>query len=293
MTGIQTQENNPFESIKELNEHGAEYWSARDLMTGLGYGKWSNFQNAIKKAIKSCENSGNQSEYHFADTGKMVATGSGAKRKVKDVHLSRFACYLIAQNGDSAKSEIARAQEYFAIQTRKQELSDEVTKAQERIEIRQQCSAEYKALSGVARKAGVQDSMFGIFHDAGYKGMYGGLGISAIKRKKGIDKKEVPFDRMGTTELAANAFRLTQTRDKLQRDGVADQDQAITLHGEVGKEVRDAIRKIGGTMPEDIPAVEHIRVTKKRVKQAVPKLELEADDARGLVGEDDITFDDI
>lgn len=286
-------ETGPFEEIKRTNEHGAEYWAARELMPLLGYEKWNNFKNAVKKASISCERSGNEPEYHFADVGKMVPTGSGAERSVSDMHLSRFACYLIAQNGDPNKSQIAGAQRYFAIQTRRQELSDAAAKAKERLDVRDQCSTEFKALSGAAKQAGVQNHMFGIFHDAGYKGMYGGLGRDAIKKKKGVRAKEALFDRMGTTELAANVFRLTQARDKLNRENVSSEKRAIDIHHEVGNEVRQTIKNIGGTMPEDLQPVEHIRQAKKIVKKSTPILELDDKDAKGLVGDEDVTVDDL
>ena len=179
--------------------------------------------------------------------GKMIPTGKGAVRDVEDYHLSRFACYLIAQNGDPRKQEIANAQKYFAVQARRQELSDEFAADMERLEIRKQTAEEFKALSGAARNAGVNDKMFGIFHDAGYKGMYGGMGRDQIKNYKEIPDKENLLDRMGTTELAANQFRMTQTRDKLARERINDQQKAIKTHEEVGKEVRDAIKRIGGS----------------------------------------------
>lgn len=163
-----------FEQLKLVNTHGAEYWSARDLQTLLGYNQWRQFENAITRAITSCEKSGNDPGYHFASAGKMIALGKGGTRQVPDFHLSRFACYLIAQNGDPRKPEIAFAQKYFAIQTRRQELSDTYRRDQERLELREQTKTEFKALSGAAQNAGVQSRMFGIFHDAGYKGLYGG-----------------------------------------------------------------------------------------------------------------------
>lgn len=160
-----------FESLKKLNEHGIEYWSARDLQPLLGYAKWQRFENALKKAIESCKMSGNSPEHHFTGTGKQIEFGKGATQMVEDYHLSRFACYLIAQNGDPRKPEIAEAQKYFAIQTRRQEISDQMAADLERIETREQVSIEFKALSGAAKEAGVQDKMFGIFQDAGYKGL--------------------------------------------------------------------------------------------------------------------------
>lgn len=272
-----------FEDLKKLNEHGAEYWSARELQPLLGYSQWRRFEEAIKRALISCEKSGNKPDYHFAGAGKMVELGSGSVRNVENYHLSRFACYLIAQNGDPRKPEIAEAQKYFAIQARRQEMSDALAADMERLEIRKQASEEFKALSGAAREAGVQDRMFGVFHDAGYKGLYG-LGNEGIKKRKGIPVKENLMDRMDTTELAANQFRMTQARDKLARDKINDQHKAIRAHEEVGKEVREAIKRIGGVMPENIPAAEHISKVEKRIKSTPPLLELEEKDATGLVG---------
>lgn len=276
-----------FEDLKKMNGHGAEFWSARELQPLLGYSQWRRFEDAVKRAVTSCKQSGNEPDYHFAGAGKMIETGKGAVREVADFHLSRFACYLIAQNGDPRKEEIAAAQKYFAIQTRRQEMSDALTADLERLEIRKQASEEFKALSGVAREAGVQDRMFGIFHDAGYKGLYGGLSNAAIKQKKAIPKKENLMDRMDTTELAANQFRMTQTRDKLAQAQVKDQQQAIRTHETVGKEVREAIKRIGGVMPENIPSAEHISKVEKRIKDTPPFMELEEKDAKGLIGEDE------
>jgi len=209
-----------FEDLKKVNQHSIEYWSARDLQPLLGYSKWQRFENAIKKAIESCKQSGNDPKHHFTGAGNPITSGKGRTQVVDDYHLSRFACYLIAQNGDPRKPEIAHAQKYFAIQTRRQELSDAAAADFERLESRKQASEEFKALSGAARDAGVQDKMFGIFHDAGYKGLYGGLGSDAIKARKGIPPKEHLMDRMGTTELIANQFRMSQTREKLKRENL-------------------------------------------------------------------------
>ena len=278
--------NNAFESLKKLNEHSAEFWSARDLQPLLGYAQWRRFEDAIKRAMISCEQSGNKPDYHFANVGKMIIVGKGGEREVDDYHLSRFACYLIAQNGDPRKAEIAQAQQYFAIQARKQELTEQLAADQERLELRKQTSEEFKALSGAAREAGVQDKMFGVFHDAGYKGLYGGLGNDAIKKKKGIPQKEQLLDRMNATELAANQFRMTQTRDKLARENINSQLHAIQAHEQVGKEVRAAIERIGGTPPEKIATAEHIRDVEKRIKSATPKMKLADKDAGGLLGKD-------
>lgn len=273
-----------FEDLKQANDHGAEYWSARDLQPLLGYSQWRRFEDAIKRAQTSCEQSGNDPAYHFAGAGKMVELGSGSQREVEDFQLSRFACYLIAQNGDPRKPEIAQAQKYFAVQTRRQELSEQLAADMERLELRKQTSEEFKALSGAAQQAGVQNRMFGIFHDAGYKGLYGGLGNEHIKVRKGVPTKEQLMDRMNAIELAANQFRMTQTRDKLAREGIRDQQQAIRAHEQVGQEVRAAIERIGGERPENIPAAEHIKDVEKRIKTAIPKLELDARDAGGLLG---------
>ena len=274
-----------FEELKRINEHGAEYWSARDLQPLLGYTQWRRFEQAIERAMTSCETSGNNPANHFAGGGKMVGLGSGSQREVDDYQLSRFACYLIAQNGDPRKPEIAHAQTYFAVQARRQEQSDQAAADRERLEHRKQTAEEFKALSGAAQDAGVQSKMFGVFHDAGYKGLYGGLGRDSIKQRKAIAEKDNLLDRMNATELAANQFRMTQTRDKLARDRVGSQAHAIQTHEQVGKEVRDAIKRIGGTLPENIPPAEHIKAVEKRVKAAIPKLTLDEREAGGLLGD--------
>jgi DNA-damage-inducible protein D len=273
-----------FEDLKKINEHGVEYWSARSLQPCLGYFQWRRFENAIQKAIESCKQSGNDPSHHFAGAGNPIISGKGRTQIVEDYHLSRFACYLIAQNGDSRKPEIAHAQKYFAIQTRRQELTDAAIADLERLELRKQTSQDFKALSGAARDAGVQNKMFGIFHDAGYKGLYGGLGSDAIKARKGIDPKEQLMDRMDRTELAANQFRMTQTRDKLKREGIKNQRDAIEAHEAVGKEVREAIAKIGGTPPESIPPAEHIKKVERRLKTTKSVLTLDPKDAVGIGG---------
>ena len=274
-----------FEELKQVNEYGAEYWSARALQSMLGYSQWRRFEQAIERAITSCKESGNPPEHHFAGAGKPITGGKGAVQVVDDYQLSRFACYLIAQNGDPRKPEIAKAQQYFAIQTRRQELSDQLSADMERLELRKQTSEEFKALSGAAQDAGVQSKMFGVFHDAGYQGLYGGLGRESIKQRKSIPEKDNLLDRMNATELAANQFRMTQTRDKLARDNIRNQSHAIQTHENVGKEVRDAIKRIGGMLPEHIPPAEHIKEVEKRIKTATPKLTLDEREAGGLLGD--------
>ena len=271
-----------FESIKKRNQHGMEYWSARDLQSCLGYSLWRDFKNAVNKAVKSCEQSGNITSHHFVDVRKPILGGKGATQLVDDYQLSRLACYLIAQNGDPRKSEIANAQKYFAIQTRRQEISDEIAADLERVETRKQATVEFKALSGAAKEAGVQNKMFGVFHDAGYSGLYGGLGVDAIKARKGVSSKENLMDRMDTTELAANLFRMTQTKEKLKNEQVKDQRDAIEIHHMVGKKVRSVIEEIGGTLPENIPPAEPIGVVKKRLKSTRFQLELDPEVAVGV-----------
>ncbi len=277
-------ERQSFEELKLVGQLGAEYWSARDLQPQLGYSQWRRFDEAIQRAITSCQQSGNDPANHFAGAGKMVDLGSGSQREIPDFHLSRFACYLIAQNGDPRKPEIANAQKYFAVQTRRQELSDAYAADLERLELREQTKHEFKALSSAAQDAGVHGRMFGVFHDAGYKGLYGGLGADDIKRSKSIAEKENLMDRMDTTELAANQFRMTQTRDKLKREGIRGERRAIDVHHQVGKEVRTAIERIGGTPPEKLPPAEHIREVRKRIEGVQPKLALDEKDAKGLLG---------
>jgi len=270
------------DGLRRLTEHGAEVWSARDLQPHLGYTEWRNFAKAIKRAIKSCAGSGNEPSHHFVEVTKMIDLGKGGKRKTLDYELSRFACYLILQSGDTSKVEIAVAQKYFAIQTRRQELSDQLAADVERVALRDQTRKGHKELSGVAKQAGVHSRHFGIFHDAGYKGLYNGIGCNEIKRRKGIPTADVLMDRMGTTELAANNFRLTQARDKIASSGVRTEAQATKINQAVGEEVREAIKKIGGELPENLPAAEHIKQVAKRLRKATPKLELRPSDAIGL-----------
>ncbi|NWJ95339.1 MAG: DNA damage-inducible protein D [Chloroflexi bacterium] len=263
-----------FDSIRQLSPYGAEYWSARDLAPLLGYDKWQNFEVAINRAKTSCEQVGQIVGDHFTGASKMVTLGSGAKRTVKDFILSRLACYLAAQNGDPRKPEIAAAQNYFALATRKTELAELKEAQDERLYLREQIGESNKSLNEAARSAGVLPQSFGTFHDAGYRGLYGGLGIDEVKDRKGIPAKEDLLDRMGQAELAANFFRITQTNEKLRKEEIIGQANAIKAHRQVGQKVRKAIEDIGGDMPETLPAEPSIKPLldekKKKRKKAIP-----------------------
>ncbi len=243
-----------FESIKQISPYGMEFWSARDLAPLLGYSEWRNFEVAVKRAVTSSEQVGQKSADHFVGVNKMVKLGSGAQREVKDYVLSRFACYLIAQNGDPRKLEIASAQTYFAVAARQNELRELKAEQDERLKLRLRVTENNKALAEAAYKAGVLTADFGKFQNAGYQGLYGGLNMDEIKTKKGVGDKENLLDRMGREELAANDFRITQTEAKLRNEGIVGKAKATETHTEVGKEVRSAIERIGGTMPEEVPA---------------------------------------
>lgn len=246
-----------FESIKQYDENGSEFWSARDLQVALGYSKWGNFVNVINKAITSCETSGINSSDHFAGVGKTIDMPKGATKEIEDYYLSRYACYLIVQNGDPRKEVIALGQSYFAIQTRRQELQDEydqLTEDQRRLSIRSELTHHNKSLAEAARTAGVIDPKdYAIFQNKGYQGLYGGLGAKEIHEKKGLKKGQQILDHMSSTELAANLFRATQTDEKIRRENIKGKEKANQTHYEVGKKVRDTIKELGGTMPEDLP----------------------------------------
>ncbi len=241
-----------FDSIKQMSPYGAEYWSARDLAPLLGYNKWERFEVVIQRALTACEQVGQVGQNHFPASSKMVQLGSGAKRELKDYFLSRFACYLVAQNGDPRKLEIAAAQAYFAISTRQFEISQLLEEQEERLKLRERVSENNKALASAASVSGVLSQNFGTFQNAGYRGLYGGLDVANIKEHKGISQREDVLDRMGRAELAANDFRITQTEERLRKEGSIGQSAAIDVHHEVGKKVRKAIADIGGTMPEEL-----------------------------------------
>lgn len=263
-----------FESIKQTDEDGGEYWLGRDLAVILEYVQYRNFLTAVKRAMEACENSAQLVEDHFAEASKIVSIGTGVPRNVSDIRLSRYACYLIVQNGDPSKPVIANGQTYFAIQTRRQELSDAerfagASEDDRRLMLRGELKTHNKALSAAAKDAGVETSMdYAIFQDHGYKGLYGGLGAKDIHRRKGLKKSHEILDHMGSTELAANLFRATQTEEKLRRDNVNGKHGANRTHHEVGKKVRQTIAELGGTMPEDLPtpdtSIQQLETQKRR-----------------------------
>ena len=246
-----------FESIKHVNEYGEEYWLARELQLVLEYAQWRRFSDAIERAKLACKNSGFAVEDHFADIGKMVDIGSGAERQIDDVMLSRYACYLIVMNGDPRKEVISIGQSYFAVKTRQQELIDnyeQMSEDQKRLAIRNEMIAHNKSLAEAAQMAGIEDQReYAIFQNKGYQGLYGGLGAKEIHARKGLKKSQKILDHMGSTELAANLFRATQTDEKLRRENIQRKQVAYDTHYEVGKKVRQTIKELGGTMPEDLP----------------------------------------
>ncbi|MDR3361856.1 MAG: DNA damage-inducible protein D [Desulfovibrio sp.] len=249
-----------FERIRHADEHGNEYWYARQLGAILEYSQWRNFLLVVEKAKEACENSGQKVEYHFADVSRMIKIGKGGQREVDDYKLSRYACYLIVQNGDPSKPVIALGQTYFALQTRRQELQagfQELPEDERRLAIRREMVGHNKALVAAAKKAGVETNLdYAIFQDHGYRGLYGGLGAHDIHARKGLKKSHKILDHMGSTELAANLFRATQTEEKLKRERVRGKQEANQTHREVGAKVRQTIKELGGTMPEDLPTPE-------------------------------------
>ncbi len=259
MPNIKAKEYKQFEDIKKIRDDGSEYWSARELSLALGYSKWENFNKVIKRAMIACENSGHQVFDDFPEVRKIVEAGATTK-KIKDYELTRYACYLIVQNGDPRKEVIALGQTYFAIQTYRQELADHFNQLNEdrkRLVIRGDIKQWNQMLVETAHNAGViTNEEFAIFQNAGYVGLYGGLDVEDIHEKKGLSAKQKILDYMGSTELIANLFRISQTEEKLRKDNIQGADEATSIHYSVGKEVRGAIQKIGGTMPEDLPTPE-------------------------------------
>src|SRR3989344_519309 len=252
-----------FEQIKKIDENGIEYWEARQLLPMLGYEKWEKAEEVIIRATRACMNSGEVVENHFHRMVKMVKIGSDAVREIRDYKLDRYACYLIAQNGDSNKPEIASAQTYFAVQTRKQEIFEQLSDSDKRLFIRGEVSNQNKKLFKTAKSAGV--THFGAFNNEGYRGLYG-MNLFDIEKRKNAKKGEL-LDVAGSTELAANLFRITQTDEKIRKDNIKGQDLASRTHFMVGGKVRQTIKDIGGELPENLPTEKHIKELQKEKKR--------------------------
>ena len=261
-----------FEDIKHIDEYGNEYWYARELQVALDYKRWDKFCNVIESAKIACENSNNAVLNHFSQVGKMVEIGSGAKRKQMDFKLSRYACYLIVQNASPNKEVVALGQTYFAIQTRKQELTEKeyskLTEDKKRFYQRNLTKKGNYSLNQVAKKCGVKN--FDKFHNAGYRGLYNGESADDIAKRKGLRYREDILDNMGSEELAANLFRISQTESKLKRDNVTGEKDANETHYNIGKNIREVIAKNGGTMPEDLPTPK--KSLKELEKEEIKKL---------------------
>ncbi len=257
---VEIRHHRTFESLKQTHNHGVEFWFARDLQPVLDYSSWEKFRRVIHKAMKACGNSGQAEADHFSHVVKMVRIGSGAERQIEDYALSRYACYLIVQNADPSKPVIANGQTYFAMQTRRQELADDqvfqqLKEDEKRLFLRNELKEHNKQLVAAARQAGVETTLdFAIFQNHGYKGLYGGLDAKGIHRQKGLKKSQKILDHMGSTELAANLFRATQTDEKLRRENVQGKSRANQTHYEVGAKVRQTIKELGGAMPEELPS---------------------------------------
>lgn len=265
---------NIFEVHKKKDPNGREYWSSRDLGKILQYLEYRNFQSVIDRAKLACVNSGHASEEHFVDSEGNVPIGSGATTSRPTVLLSRYACYLIVQNADPSKEIVANGQTYFAIQTRKQELSEQDQENEKRLFLRDEVSKHNVKLAEVAKRVGVREPLdYAIFQDHGYKGLYGGLGAKDIHAKKKLKKSQKILDHMGSTELAANLFRATQTEDKLRREPHQNKMQANETHYRVGEKVRQTIHELGGTMPENLPPHDSIqKVQRQKLKETKKKL---------------------
>ncbi len=250
--------NTIFESIKHIDEEGCEYWLARELQQALKYKEWRKFNKVINKAIDACKNSNVDINRQFVQLDKLSINVNGGQRKILDYKLSRYACYLIAQNGDSHMEIIALAQTYFAIQTRKQELYEQeydlMSEDEKRLYRRKQTKESNKFLNNTARNAGVKN--FDKFHNAGYKGLYNGETADDIAKRKKLRYREEILDNMGSEELGANIFRITQTEAKLRRENIKGEKASCDTHYKMGKDIRNFIKKQGGTMPEDLPTPE-------------------------------------
>ncbi|MEO6891383.1 MAG: DNA damage-inducible protein D [Ktedonobacteraceae bacterium] len=248
----------PFDVIRHVDEHLGEYWSARELYKLLGYTEWRNFHTVVvKRAMKACEENGHSISDHFVQSSKVITRGKGAKQNVMDILLSRYAAYLAVMNGDPKMPIVAMGQEYFAAQTRRQELADQLAalpEEQKRLYLRSEISIYNRQLAEAAHQAGVVQSRdFAIFQDHGYMGLYGGLKAKDIHVWKSLQKNQQILDHMGSEELADNIFRAAQTDAKLRREQIQGKQRANQTHFEVGKEVRDTIKRLGGTVPENLP----------------------------------------
>lgn len=274
-----------FESIKHIDENGVEYWTSRSLWKILEYTEYRHFLPVIEKAKLACENSGQKVEDHFEDILEMIVIGKGGERQVDSVKLSRYACYLIVQNADPSKTIVAQGQTYFAIQTRIAEVQQmkeyqELTSEEEkRLFLRSELLQHNSQLASAAKDAGVIDSRdYAIFQNYGYQGLYGGMTAKDIHARKGLKKSQKILDHMGSTELAANLFRATQTEEKLKRENIKGKQKANMTHYEVGAKVRQTIKELGGTMPENLPVEESIKaVERKKQKQLKEKNEKSED----------------
>ncbi len=264
-----------FEQIKHVNpKSGVEYWFARELQKVLEYAEWRNFSTVIKKAKEACKGSGINTSDHFVDVNKIVKAGATSK-PIADIAITRYGCYLVVQNGDPSKEVIALAQTYFAVQTRRQELADqfpELSEDERRLAIRAELARHNTKLADAAHDAGVITPLdYAIFQNEGYKGLYGGLTAKDIHERKGLKKSQQILDHMGSTELAANLFRATQTEEKLRRENIQGKNRANAAHRQVGAKVRQTIAELGGTMPEDLPtpkkSVKQLENEKKKLKE--------------------------
>lgn len=266
-----------FEQIRHIDDNGEEFWYARELQKVLEYTEWRNFVKVIAHAAEAAEKSVGTSEDHFVEVNKMIELGKNARRVIDDYRLSRYACYLIAMNGDPSKQVIALAQTYFAVKTRQQELIedyDRLSEDQKRLAIRREMIEHNKSLAEAAQKAGVDTPQdYAIFQNKGYQGLYGGLGMREIHARKKLKKNEKILDHMGSTELAANLFRATQTDEKLRRENIHGKENANRTHYTVGHKVRQTIKELGGTMPEDLPTPDRSIQQIERDQRNRPSLE--------------------